>query len=66
MLRPEWVISCCDCLRYQSCETDDYEQTAAYKVLDAIRESAIRQLVKLADAPWGVSDEDLKPRAVAP
>lgn len=52
-----WVISSCDCLRYQSCETDDYEQTLGYAVLQAIRESAIRHLT--VDAPWGATDENI-------
>lgn len=52
-----WVVTSADCLRYQSCETDDYEQTLGYKVLQAIREAAIKHLV--VDAPWGVTDEDI-------
>jgi hypothetical protein len=52
-----WVVKACDCVRYQSCETDDYEDTLAYKVLDAIREAAIRHLV--VDAPWGATQEDI-------
>lgn len=54
---PAWVIKACDCLRYQSCEADDYEETLAYKVMQAIRESAITHLT--VDAPWGVTDEDI-------
>lgn len=54
---PAWVISSADCLRYQSCETDDYEQTLGYRVLQAIREAAIRHLT--VDAPWGATDEDI-------
>lgn len=52
-----WVVKACDCLRYQSCETDDYEDTLAYKVMDAIRESAITHLT--VDAPWGATQEDI-------
>jgi hypothetical protein len=57
MLRPAWVVKCCDCYRYQSCETDDWKTTVAYAVNDAIRESAIHVLTK--DAPWDLSDDDL-------
>lgn len=64
-LRAEWVVKSCDCLRYQSCEIPGYEQTAARKVLDAIRESAIYHLTEAAKAPWGVTDEDLSGKAVA-
>lgn len=51
-----WVIRACDCWRYQSCETADHEETAAWAVVDAIREDAINSLVdKVAPgAPWGI------------
>lgn len=52
-----WVVKACDCLQYQSCESDDYEDTLGYKVAQAIRESAIRHLA--VDAPWGVTQEDI-------
>lgn len=55
---PTWVIKACDCLRYQSCETDDYENTLAYKVMQAIRESAITHLT--VDAPWGATEADIQ------
>lgn len=60
---PAWVIKACDCLRYQSCETDDYEQTLAYAVLQAIRESAIEHLT--VDAPWGATSEDVAKHTAA-
>jgi len=52
-----WVVKAADCLQYQSCESDDYEQTLGYKVVQAIREAAIRHLV--VDAPWGVTEGDI-------
>ena len=56
-LRPAWVITCCNCWRYQSCETEDHENTAAWALVTAIRESAIAALVKVTDerAPWGIT-----------
>lgn len=51
------VIKCCDCLEYQSCETDDYESTDAYKILNRIRKDAVLKILKLngySDAPWGL------------
>lgn len=55
-LRPTWVVRVCECWRYQSCETDDHRDTAAWALVDAIREDAIRALVDTAspDAPWGI------------
>lgn len=35
------IIKMADCLNYQSCETDDYQETAAAKLLMQIRENAI-------------------------
>lgn len=60
MMQPAWVVKSCDCLDYQSCETDDWRETAAYLVLQAIRESAVNALIP-DDAPWGVTDTDLSP-----
>lgn len=63
-LRASWVVRSCDCLDYQSCETDDWRETLAHAIVEAIRESAITVLVG-DDAPWGVSDEDLSGKRVA-
>ena len=52
-----WVIKACDCLRYQSCETVDYEDSLAFAVMQAIRESAINHLT--VDAPWGADAADV-------
>jgi hypothetical protein len=38
------VLKACDGLDYQSCETDDYKQTLAFKIVDTIRGYAIRRL----------------------
>lgn len=56
-LNPAWVIKAADCLNYQSCETDDWQETLGYAIMQAIREDAIRTLTD--DAPWGISAEDL-------
>lgn len=44
-LTPSDIISACDCLRYQSCETSNYERTLAWKITNVIREEAISQLI---------------------
>lgn len=46
------IISMCNCLSYQSCETGDWESTAAYELLAAIRDKAIRKLPGMDDAYW--------------
>ena len=52
-----WVIKSAQCVEYQSCETSDYYETLAYRVLQAIREAAIRHFT--VDAPWGVTQADI-------
>jgi hypothetical protein len=61
-LKATWVLSACRCLAYQSCETPDWEQTTAFHILEAIKDDAVHVLT--ADAPWGITDEDLEPSKV--
>lgn len=46
------IISMCNCLEYQSCETDDWASTAAYELLAAIRKKAISMLPGMDGAYW--------------
>ena len=62
-LKPAWVVRSSDCLSYQSCESDDWEDTLAHAVLDAIREDAIDAMIG-DDAPWGVTDDNLTRKPV--
>lgn len=48
------ILKACTCLQYQSCETDDYETTAAYALLRAIREQAVTELPGYTDADWAI------------
>jgi len=48
------IFSSLDCLEYQFCETDDYHQTEAYKLVTMIRKAAIRSLPGYDDAGWGL------------
>lgn len=50
---PVVVLKSCDCVEYQSCETDDYYTSLAYKILDALRRAVIAQLPGYERAPWG-------------
>lgn len=45
------VLKGCDCFDYQACETDDYEQSVAYAIIEGIRGHAIRRLTGYSDAP---------------
>jgi hypothetical protein len=51
-LPPVSILKMCDCLEYQSCETDDYRQTLAFDLLDRIRGAAIHCLPGYDGAPW--------------
>lgn len=51
-LKPVDILKMCDCLEYQSCETDDYRKTLGFKLLNKIRSAAICDLPGYEDAPW--------------
>ena len=51
-LPPVSILKMCDCLEYQSCETDDYRHTVAFALLDSIRRAAIHCLAGYENAPW--------------
>lgn len=51
------VLKMCDGLEYQSCETDDYRETLAFRQLDRIRSAAINRLPGYEDAPWSYEGE---------
>lgn len=52
VLKPVAILKMCDALEYQSCETEDWEQTVAYRLLQTIRREAIRALPGYEDGPW--------------
>lgn len=54
-ITPLQILRLIDCLDYQSCETDDWPQTLAYRQLDWLRSSAIRRLQGYDDAQWEFS-----------
>lgn len=47
------VLGSVRCLRYQSCETDNYGETRAARFLDRIEAEACRRMIDTHDAPWG-------------
>jgi hypothetical protein len=49
-----WIIKACNCFDYQACETDDYEQSIAHSIIEAIRNDAINCLPGYDAAPWGI------------
>ena len=53
-LTPLEIIKLCNCYRYQACETDDWEQTEAYVIMNELRDMAIMALPGYEEAPWGL------------
>lgn len=54
------LLKLCDCLDYQSCETDDWHQTPAFELLDLIRRAAIHALPGYDKAPWDYYAEEAR------
>ena len=50
------LFKLCDCLEYQSCETSDYEESLAFKILTKIRREIIQTLDGYANAKWGIPE----------
>lgn len=54
-LNPEKIIKACNCYDYQACETDDYKDTEASAIIDAIRDAAIEKLTENEDT-WEITE----------
>lgn len=50
------VIKACHCLSYQSCETDEWEKTMAWTILQAVISHASREVPGYDAAPWGIDE----------
>lgn len=50
------LLKAADCLEYQSCETSDWESTAAFKTLSRIRSILIQRLPGYDEAEWGLAE----------
>ena len=42
------------CYAYQACETENWEQSVAFAICEAIKDAAIPELPGYAAAPWGI------------
>lgn len=54
VISPVQMLKCIQCLNYQSCETDDWDDTLAYKVLRCMSSIAIGKLDGYEEAAWGI------------
>jgi len=55
-LNPIEVVKACHCLAYQSCETDDWNETPAKALLDRIESCAVHSLPGYDEARWELSE----------
>lgn len=53
-LAPIDIIKICQCLEYQSCEHDGWQDSFAKDFLDRVVDACIRALPGYEDAPWGL------------
>lgn len=54
VLKPVDILKACHCLNYQSCESDDWNETEAKAILEAIEHAAMRALPGYDASPWGL------------
>ena len=64
-LAPVQIIKLCDCYAYQSCETEDWRDSAAYAQIDMIKDDAVRRITGYYDADWEYSYEEQIPKVDA-
>lgn len=48
------IVKLCDCLNYQCCEVDDWEETDAAKIIRTIRNDAIGRIPGYDEAEWAI------------
>lgn len=53
-ISPAAIIKLCDCLDYQSCEVDGWEDTDAAKIISTIRNTAVVNVPGYSDAAWTI------------
>lgn len=51
------AIKAAQCLRYQSCEHSDFEESIAFKLIEAIISDAIPRLEGYESASWAIDDK---------
>jgi hypothetical protein len=56
LLTPVQALKACNCYAHQACETNDWERTNAYHLIERIKSKAIAMLPGYAEAAWHLSD----------
>lgn len=53
-LTPVEILKICNCVEYQSCEHPEWRESIACRLLQKVRDAAVRELPGYDDAPWGL------------
>lgn len=56
------VAKAIECYQYQACETDDWENTLAYRITEQLRNSLPTRMAGYEQAPWEWTDEQIAAR----
>lgn len=59
---PVEIMSACSCYDYQSCESDDYKESEACAIIDAIRHLCISILCDQNHTPWEIRENSVSAR----
>lgn len=59
-----WILNACRCFDYQACETDDYRESLAHRIIEEIQAAAIRALPHIEDAPWEINRKTDEPTVI--
>jgi len=60
--KPAAALKSADCLDYQSCETADWRETGACRLLDEIKTAfgKHRETAAYSEAPWGATERSIR------
>ena len=58
------LIKACHCYAYQACETEDWAESEAHAIIEAIEGALVRSLPGYDAAPWGLSADDVDKSAI--
>jgi hypothetical protein len=53
---PKAILKWCECLAYQSCETDDWRTTEAFDIVEETKDFAIWNLPGFEEIPWTMDE----------
>ena len=63
-MTPVQIIKAIHCYEYQSCEHEGWKTSEAHAFCEALTDKMTNALPGYDDAPWGLDEEDVRPRRV--